>query len=349
MLSAAFVVPGRLDTPTGGSIYDKRIIEGLRARGWSIQVIELEGDFPAPSPGAALAANVALSSLQDNTIVIADGLVFGAIPDVVLVHKPRLRFVPIVHLPLALDIGLDDESARRLERSERQALMASSAVVVTGSSTRDVLAGYGVPRELIAVVPPGTDTAAIAHGSVVPIVEVLCVATLSPGKGHEILLRALAAAPVENWHLTCAGSLTRHPATVAAVQERMRTLGIEHQVVLTGELHGEALDAVYSRADVFALATLRETYGMAVAEALARGLPVVSTRTGAIPELVGSDAGLLAVPGDQESFTREIAAILGDVDLRRRLATGARVRRDHLPAWSTAVDAVAALLQRVHG
>ena len=54
----------------------------------------------------------------------------------------------------------------------------------------------------------------------------------------------------------------------------------------------------YDRTDVFVLATLRETYGMAVAEALAHGLPVVSTSTGAIPALVGTDAGLLVAPGD---------------------------------------------------
>ena len=96
--------------------------------------------------------------------------------------------------------------------------------------------------------------------------------------------------------LTCAGSLNRHPPTVARIRALIRDRELDDHVSLVGELSAGELEQCYDRTDVFVLATLRETYGMAVAEALAHGLPVVSTSTGAIPALIGTDAGLLCRP-----------------------------------------------------
>ena len=153
--------------------------------------------------------------------------------------------------------------------------------------------------------------------------QLLSVATLNPGKGHEILFRALATVPHRNWRLTCVGSLERHPPTVERLRARLREDGLTDQVSLVGERDAAGLDAFYDRADLFVLATLHETYGMAVAEALARGLPVISTTTGAIAELVGDDAGLLVPPGDVEALAGALSRVLGDARVREQLA-GAR-------------------------
>ncbi len=75
---------------------------------------------------------------------------------------------------------------------------------------------------------------------------------------------------------------------------------------------------------------------MAVAEAVAHGLPVVATMTGAIPELVGNDAGVLVPVGDIEALAESLARVLSDADLRVRLAEGARLRRNQLPTWDEA-------------
>jgi glycosyltransferase involved in cell wall biosynthesis len=177
------------------------------------------------------------------------------------------------------------------------------------------------------------------------------VATLNPGKGHDILFRALAAVPHGDWHLTCAGSLDRDPPTVQRLRETLRSDGLEARVSLVGDLDAATLAARYDNADLFVLATLHETYGMAVAEALARGLPVVSTATGAIPELVGDGAGLLVPVGDTAAFASALSQVLGDPHLRARLAEGARRVRDRLPTWEDAVGKMAAALERVptHG
>ena len=245
--------------------------------------------------------------------MLIDGLALGAMPAEVERETSRLRIAGLIHLPLAAEIGIGQDMAARLEASERRAIAAASLVIVTGKVTAVALAGYDVASHLITVVEPGTDRAPVARGSPAGPLQLLCVATVNPGKGHDILLRALAAAaPHGNWRLTCAGSLDRHPLTVQRVRARLRTEGLEARVSLVGDLDAARLAACYDEADLFVLATLHETYGMAVAEALARGLPVVSSTTGAIPDLVSDDAGLLVPPGDTGALTIALSQVLGD-------------------------------------
>ena len=131
----------------------------------------------------------------------------------------------------------------------------------------------------------------------------------------------------------------------------MRRLELEDRVALVGELDAAGLDECYDRADVFVSASLQETYGMAVAEALARGLPVVSTTTGAVPDLVGADAGVLAPVGDIDALAGALARVIGDAPLRARLADGAKRVRERLRSWERAVDEMTAALGRLdtHG
>jgi glycosyltransferase involved in cell wall biosynthesis len=346
--SIVAIVPGSIESRSGGYEYDRRMVAGLRARGWNVDVRELAAGFPYPTAAALEHAAGVLAAIPDRTIVIVDGLAFGAMPDQAERESSRLRLVALVHLPLAADVGLDRETASRLESLERRSLGAAVRIVVTGTTSADALAGYGVRRDCITVVAPGTDAAPIARGSGESTrLHLLSVAAINPGKGHELLLQALAKNVQCDWRLTCAGSLERHPLTVERVRQRVTALGLDDRVTLAGELDGPRLNALYDRADVFVLATLHESYGMAVAEALARGLPVISTTTGAIPDLVGSDAGILVPPGDADALARALSVVLADARVRARLAEGARRVRQRLPAWEDAVDKMAAVLDDV--
>jgi glycosyltransferase involved in cell wall biosynthesis len=347
MRSVVFVVPGRLETRTGGYLYDRRMTEGLRQHGWSIDVRELDESFPYPTQAALEEAAALLASLPKGSRVVVDGLAFGAMPAAIEREASRLQIVGLIHLPLGADVSLDPDTAARLEASERRALAAAALVIVTGAATLPILDNYGVGRDRIVVVEPGTDRAAVAQGSGGPLLRLLSVATLNPAKGHEILLQALAAVPHRDWHLTCAGSVTRHPATVERVRAAVRSLGLEERVSLVGELDASALAGCYDRSDLFVLATLQETYGMAVAEALAHGLPVVSTTTGAIPALVGGEAGLLVAPGNAAALAEALACVIGDASLRARLAAGARRVRDRLAGWEQAFEHMDAALARL--
>lgn len=347
MPSLAFIVPGRLSTLTGGSIYDRRMIEGLRRRGWAVDVHEVSESFPRPTADALDGAARTLASIADGRTVIVDGLAFGAMPDVVRPHARRLKTVALVHLPLGAEIGLDPVEAREMEASERRALRLATAVVVTGATTSAAVASSGVGRQKISVVEPGTDPASISSGSSDKTLRLLCVATVSPGKGQEGLIRALAANRDRDWMLTCAGSLTRYPGTVARVRQLLAAEGIVDRVTLLGEADGASLETHYLQADVFVLNSLQETYGMAVAEAVAHGLPVVGTHTGAIPRLVGDEAGLIVEPGNLGALTDALRRALGDAGLRARLREGARRARRRLEPWDTAVGRMAEVLERV--
>jgi glycosyltransferase involved in cell wall biosynthesis len=276
-----------------------------------------------------------------------DSLALGAIAEIVEQHCTRLRLVALMHLPLAADVGIDEGAAARFATGEQRALRAVALVVVTGRAAVPLLARYDVASSKVVVIEPGTDSAPVARGAGGGMLQLLAVATLNPGKGHDVLIAALAAVPSRNWRLTCAGSLTRHPATVTRIRAMIRDLTLENHITLTGELGAAALEEQYDRSDLFVLATLRETYGMAVAEALAHGIPVVTTSTGAAPELIGSGAGLLVVPGDVQALTEALARFMTDEDLRSRLAAGARRVRPSLPRWDETIARMAATLESV--
>jgi len=342
----AVVVPGSIAQRSGGYEYDRRMVAGLRARGWVIDVHELDGAFPRPSAAALETAAHTLAAIPDGSLVLADGLAFGAMPAEVEREGGRLTFVALVHLPLAAHVGINRQEADRFEQGERRALAAARACIVTGTATVGALEAYGVRPEQIAVVEPGTDPAPLARGSRNPV-HLVSVAAITVGKGHEILLRALARLRQRAWRLTCAGSLDRDPATADRVRELMDAERLGTQVALVGELDATELYALYDSADVFVHASLHETYGMVAAEALARGVPVVGSATGAIPYLVGSDAGLLVPPGDAAALEGALSSVIDDQDLRHRLAAGARRVRSRLPTWDDAAEGMANALVRL--
>ena len=351
MRSLTVLVPGPLAARSGGSIYDRHIVDGLRARGWSIDVRELDASFPVPTATALRNAAGILASCRDGERVLADGLAFGAMPCEVADEARRLRFIALVHLPLAAAIGLDRASAQRLEASERRALACAAAVVATGKATVAALERvYGVALDRVTLIEPGTDCAGLARGSRDARLALLCAAAVTAGKGHDVLVQALAPLRGLDWQLTCAGSLERDPSTVGGVRALVRDLGLDDRVFFTGELDAAALAAQLDAADLFVLAPRHETYCMAVAEALAHGLPVVATETGAIPDLVaGGDrpAGLLAQPGDVRALSEALRRVISDPELRSQLACGARSARERLGRWDTAVERFEHVLSRI--
>lgn len=342
-------MPGALETRTGGYGYDREIIAGLRALGWTVQVANLDASYPFPTAEARAHAAATLAAQPDGALVVVDGLAFGAMDQEAAQEAARLRLVALVHHPLALENGLDPGIARALAVSEFRALAATRGVVVTSPATADVLvASYGVARSAVAAVMPGTSAAPIARGSATGgPVHLLAVASLVERKGYDVLMAALAALAHLPWRLTCVGSPLLQPATAAAIVADVRARGLETRVTFAGEMDQSALDIAYDAADVFVLPTRYEGYGLVVAEAIARGLPVVSTRTGGIPDLVGDEAGRLLEPGDVGGWIDTLAAVLApDGTLRQALAAGARVRREQLRRWPDAAEDMSAALQR---
>jgi glycosyltransferase involved in cell wall biosynthesis len=353
--SVHVVLPGNVDdagVPSGGNTYDRRVCDGLRAVGWSVHEIALAGDWPQPDVADCTALDRALGAVPDGALVLLDGLVACGVPDVLLPHARRLRVAVLLHMPLADDTGLDPVLAADLDNLERATLRAASAVVATSSwSARRLVSHHGLAGELVHVAAPGTDPAPVAAGSD-GAAGLLCVAAVTPGKGQDILVEALAGLRDLPWCCRLVGSLQRDPSYVALVRKASELHGLGDRLRLVGPRTGDELATAYADADLLVLPSRTETYGMVVTEALARGIPVVTTTAGALPDTVGrapdgSVPGLLVPPGDAGVLADALRRWLCEPDLRQRLRTSALRRRSTLTGWEQTSDAVAGVLERL--
>ncbi len=339
MAGVHVVVPEGIDDParpSGGNHYDRRVCLGLAALGWTVHEHPTPGDWPRPAAGALTEMRGVLGRLPDGALVLLDGLIASAAPQVLLPEAHRLRLGVLVHMPL--------DDAR-----ERAVLSAASAVVTTSAWTRRwLLERYALCPDVVHVAEPGVDACGLAVGTPAGA-ELLCVAAVTPGKGHDVLLDALALLGDLRMRCVCVGSLSRDPVFVARLRHRIRDDGLADRVCFTGARTGADLDAAYAAADVLVLASRAETYAMVVTEALAHGLPVIATQVGGLPETLGhaSDGrrpGTLVPPDDPRALAEALRGWLSDAALRAALRGAARDRRAGLTGWTDTTDRIARVL-----
>jgi glycosyltransferase involved in cell wall biosynthesis len=337
-----FAYPGDLQTITGGYIYDRRLLPELEALGWSVMPLSLGDAFPMANEQAISAAAVRLAEIETGTPIIVDGLALGIDPRLAKRAAGRGPLIALVHHPLALESGLAEASARHLAQTEKEALIHAHRIVVTSEPTgATLIADYGVLQERLSIAKPGTEKASFARGSGGPDVVLLAVAAISPRKGFDILVEALAQLTDLPWRLDLVGNEAIDPQTSAALRRQIRDCGLEGRIRQWGAMDHLALEARYDAADIFVLASLYEGYGMVYAEAIAHGLPVIGTTGGAIPSVVPPEAGILARPGDVESLAEALWLMIADEVLRSRYAAGAREAAGDLPSWQDAAAIMA--------
>ena len=331
--------------PSGGNVYDRRVSAGLSALGWNVDEILVRGDWPSPDEAARTELRSALDNLDSGEIVLFDGLVACGVPEVVVPAARRLRVVVLVHLRLAAETGLPESVRDDLDRREREVLHAADAVVVTSEwAARELAEHHNLPVNRVHNVDPGVDRAPLAHGTD-GASRLLCVASVTPRKGHDLLLDALATIDDLDWHLVCVGALHQAPDHVA----RLKSSSACEKVDFVGPQHGDELEQSYDAADLFVLASRAETYGMVVTEALARGIPVLATDVDPLPRTVGhapdgSVPGLLVPP---DGLATALRSWLTNPDLRERLRKAAQGRRDMLSGWEETSNRLARVLTRV--
>jgi len=343
-----FIVPGLLDQLTGGYLFDLRLVEGMRAAGRGVNVIELPGRFPFADGVAQSAAAAALAALPDASMVVIDGLALPGFDASLEEHASRLRIVGFIHHPLSLETGLSAADAAHYAALEARLWRQMRGLICPSAATARSIAQAGVPPDRIAVSPPGTAKPAdVRTRPDREVVRLLAVGTVSERKGHRLLVEALAPLRAAPWTLACVGSLERDPAAAAALRSAVDAAGLGDRIVLTGERSPAEVARAYEEADVFVLPSFHEGYGMAYAEALAYGLPVIATNAGAIPDTVPPTAALFVPPGDVVALRAALETIVGDAQLRARLAIGAATAGAALPDWPEAVARWAGALDRL--
>jgi len=344
-----FALPGPLDQRTGGTIYDRKVIEALRDDGWWVEVLEWPGGFPFPNEDDRLTVAASLAAIPDNALVLIDGLALGTLPGLARLHKDRLRLVAMVHHPLALETGLSPMMATTFAAEELDALTSVRAVIVTSDTTAAIVeSAFGVPGEKITVAHPGVTRPSAPRGERRPgPARIFSMGSITPRKAHHVLVEALARIEDLDWTCVIAGGLEREPETSEALIEQIALLGLTRRVTLAGEVDEDQAARLYAEADIFALASVYEGYGIVFAEAQAHGLPIVATTGGAIPEAVAEGAGLLVAPGDPEAFAEALGTLVADPALRAALAEGSRTAGAYLPSWNQTGEIVAKALDRL--
>jgi glycosyltransferase involved in cell wall biosynthesis len=328
-----FAVPGSLDTPTGGYAYDRRIIGELRGMGWDVEVLDLGDGFPYVDDARSSDAQSQLARAAAEVPLVVDGLALGVLPEAAANLRNTHRLIALVHHPLAFESGLSFDEQAALKRSERQALARVAGVIVTSDMTKTLLLShYGVAAEAVAVVRPGNDRVEAAQGRGEPL-SLLAVGSIVPRKGYDVLIAALAMVKDLPWTLTVAGDCGRDGATAARLDNDIARHDLQSRVSLAGAVTDERLAGFYREADIFVLASRFEGYGMALADAIAYGLPVVATRAGAIPEAVASDASILVAPDDPAALATALRKLIGNKSEREMLADNARRAAAELPSW----------------
>jgi glycosyltransferase involved in cell wall biosynthesis len=344
-----FLVPGSIDQLTGGYLFARHLVDGMRALGRVVTVHELAGRFPDVDVTARAACAAALAAMPDGAAAVIDGLALPGFVECLSHATTRLDLIALVHHPLAEETGLDAATAARFAALEARLLPLLKGVLCPSARTAAAVAAAGLAPARIAVAPPGTmkphrsPRAAVAGGPC----RLLSVASVTPRKGHRVLIAALGRLGARDWRLDLIGSLTRDPAEAEAVRAAIATQGLAARVTLAGEWPQDRLRDAYAAADVFVLASYHEGYGMAFAEALAHGLPIVATTGGAVPETVPASAGLLVPPGDDGALAAALARVIDDRAVWARLAQGAAAAGAALPDWDQAVARWSAAAERL--
>lgn len=337
------VLPSGVDdagVPSGGNRYDRRICRGLPAAGWPVRELALAGTWPRPDADARGALARILADLPDGAIVLLDGLVACGVPEAVVPAAKRLAIVVLVHLPLGDEAGAPPALAAR----EGETLRAARAVVTTSAwAARRIIAQHGLSPERVHVVTPGVDPAPPAPGTD-GASRLLCVGSLTPTKGQDVLVDALARVVDLPWRCDLVGPLARDPGYVASVRAGIERHGLGGRLRLSGPLIGAALDAIYAHADLLVLPSRVESFGMVLTEALARGIPVLASDTGGVAETVGDGPALLVPPGDPDALAAALCRWLSDAGLRDGLRQAARERRLRLDRWEVTVRCLARVL-----
>ena len=343
-MRVAFVTVGDTGRLTGGYLYNAQVISGLREAGVEVEEVVASG----ASVEEQRAAAPQLGSLLDPEhfdVLVVDALARVACAPHLERWQAARPLVAMVHELPSIAGGRAAESKEYArDRALEEPLLRAERLICVSRHGRSILEDRGVPASRVRVVPPGFDRLPQSvcedwRSASDTLLRALCVAQWIPRKGILELVRAWASRERPGAFLELVGETSADPdyalevrAAVAEVSERP---GIS--VAVTGPVDDNALATAYARADLFALPSHYEGYGIVYAEALAYGLPVLACGVGPVPDLVGKQAALLVPPEDERALSEALDLLLSDAELRIRMSAAARRRTRCLSSWDEVV------------
>jgi glycosyltransferase involved in cell wall biosynthesis len=334
-LRIAWVIYGSLDQVSGGYIYDRLVVEHLRALGDIVTIISLEPH------GTSLPA----LNGDDYDVVLGDELCFSELGPLFRAAPPGLKCVLLVHHLTAWEHApgpLRDE----LLALEKSAIDAADVCIATSHVTADRLQRDGFTRRPL-VAEPGADRFERPHAeqeSSSATLRLLFVGNILPRKRVLELVKAFAALSCADAQLVLVGA-ELSPGYAQEVRALIEQAKIASRVHWLGSIDAAGVAAQLSLAEALVLPSALEGYGMVLSEALWSGVPIIAARVGAAGELVSrTSAGLLYEPDDPNGLDAALTRFVGDRKLRRDLRRAAWRSAEQLPRWRDTALTVRATL-----
>lgn len=335
----ALIVPADLPGPSGGLVYNRRILDVWQTQGPGVAEVPLEGTWPHPDPRARQKLSQHLNQYRS---VLVDGIIASAAPEEIAEAAAQgVEVAVLMHLPLPTETGLSADEQARLAGQEHKSLQHANTVVCTSPwAQRDLAMRYGPLPTALAT--PGCDPAPISGGSSPP--QLLFLGAITPRKNPLLILEALCSLGESDWELSIVGPRGPDPDYVEAVTAAAERFG--PRVQMRGPLTGARLQRVWAAADLLILPSHAETYGMVITEALARGVPaLVGAGTAAEETLAAGQSrasfdpaadlpGKAVDPTDVNAWRAALAQWLEQPALRDQWRANALMVRDRLPTWN---------------
>jgi glycosyltransferase involved in cell wall biosynthesis len=335
-MKIGLVIYGSLETVSGGYFYDRRLVEGLRAAGDEVQILSL----PWRGYASHLTDNLRFRLPPGLDLLIQDELNHPSL----LAANNGPHLYPVISLVHHLRCSEARPAWQNIfyRGIERRYLRSADGFIFNSRTTRaSVEALSGDARPSIVAYPP-TDRfgAALsesdirARAALPGPLRLLFLGNVIPRKGLHTLLSALAQLPPGSADLEVVGSLTADRAYARKIRRQVAALELVPWVRLRGALDEAAVRAQLQNAQVLAVPSSYEGYGMAYLEGMGFGLPAIGTTAGAASEIItdGQD-GFLIQPGDVESLAVRLERLAGDRKSLASMSLAARRRYQAQPGW----------------
>ncbi|WP_106583335.1 glycosyltransferase family 4 protein [Murinocardiopsis flavida] len=308
--------------------------------------------FPEPLTFSLRAAR-ALRGRTAEFDVVHDNQTLGyALPALRSLGFP---LVTTIHHPITVDRRIEIAEARGLQRLSKRrwysfvrmqgrvARRLSPILVPSQSSADDIVREFGVRPRAIDVVPLGVDTRSFHPRPDVARIpgHLVCVASAdSPLKGVATLLRAAAKLGTER---DVSVTIVSRPKPGGPTDLLVDELSLRDRVRFVSGVADTELARLLASAEVAVVPSFYEGFSLPAVEAMACATPLVASRAGALPEVVGTDgaAGRLVRPGDPEDLAAAIGGLLDDPAERARMSEAAWRRVQQRFTWSAVAETTA--------